>query len=146
MFCYAANLGWDAHSALAPLGDKAAVEEQLDALVGKIVAAARPGDHILVMSNGGFGGIHEKLLMRSGEVALSGLQKKTELMNGHFFRFKKTAFTQLNRLAPFSPPHRGYWARKSKTSLPCIGLVASATFSPMRVLHTREPKRSFVFL
>ncbi|MGA8863131.1 MAG: UDP-N-acetylmuramate:L-alanyl-gamma-D-glutamyl-meso-diaminopimelate ligase [Gallionella sp.] len=61
-FCYAANLGWDAHSTLAPLGDKVAVEEQLDALVGKIVAAARPGDHILVMSNGGFGGIHEKLL------------------------------------------------------------------------------------
>ena len=61
-FCYAANLGWDAHSALAPLGGKAVVEEELDALIGKIVAAARPGDHILVMSNGGFGGIHEKLL------------------------------------------------------------------------------------
>jgi UDP-N-acetylmuramate: L-alanyl-gamma-D-glutamyl-meso-diaminopimelate ligase len=64
VFCYAANLGWDAHSALAPLGGKAVVEDQLDALIGKIVAAARPGDHILVMSNGGFGGIHEKLLDR----------------------------------------------------------------------------------
>ncbi len=61
-FCYAANLGWDVHSALAPLGGKAVVEEHLDALIGRIVAAARPGDHILVMSNGGFGGIHEKLL------------------------------------------------------------------------------------
>ncbi|MGB9093201.1 MAG: UDP-N-acetylmuramate:L-alanyl-gamma-D-glutamyl-meso-diaminopimelate ligase, partial [Gallionella sp.] len=63
-FCYAANLGWDARSALAPLGGKAVVEDQLDALIGKIVAAARRGDHILVMSNGGFGGIHEKLLDR----------------------------------------------------------------------------------
>jgi len=61
-FCYAANLGWDARGALLPLGDKAVVEERLDTLIAKIVAAARPGDHILVMSNGGFGGIHEKLL------------------------------------------------------------------------------------
>ncbi|MEO6976482.1 MAG: UDP-N-acetylmuramate:L-alanyl-gamma-D-glutamyl-meso-diaminopimelate ligase [Gallionella sp.] len=64
VFCYAANLGWDARSALAPLGDKAIVEEDLDALIAQITAAARPGDHILVMSNGGFGGIHEKLLER----------------------------------------------------------------------------------
>jgi UDP-N-acetylmuramate: L-alanyl-gamma-D-glutamyl-meso-diaminopimelate ligase len=62
VFCYAGNLGWDAHGALSPLGSKAVVEDQLDALIGKIAAAARPGDHILVMSNGGFGGIHEKLL------------------------------------------------------------------------------------
>jgi UDP-N-acetylmuramate: L-alanyl-gamma-D-glutamyl-meso-diaminopimelate ligase len=64
VFCYAGNLGWDASGALAPLGSKAAVEEDLDALIGKIAAASRPGDHILVMSNGGFGGIHEKLLKR----------------------------------------------------------------------------------
>jgi UDP-N-acetylmuramate-alanine ligase len=62
VFCYAGNLGWDAHGALAPLGSKAIVEEDLGVLIGKIAAAARPGDHILVMSNGGFGGIHEKLL------------------------------------------------------------------------------------
>jgi UDP-N-acetylmuramate: L-alanyl-gamma-D-glutamyl-meso-diaminopimelate ligase len=62
VFCYAGNLDWDARSTLAPLGDKAIVEEELDALIKKITAAARPGDHILVMSNGGFGGIHEKLL------------------------------------------------------------------------------------
>ena len=62
VFCYAGNLGWDARGALAPLGSKAVVEEDLDALIGKIAAAARPGDNILVMSNGGFGGIHEKLL------------------------------------------------------------------------------------
>ena len=64
VFCYAGNLGWDARSALSPLGSKAVVEDQLDALIDKIITAARPGDHILVMSNGGFGGIHEKLLER----------------------------------------------------------------------------------
>jgi UDP-N-acetylmuramate: L-alanyl-gamma-D-glutamyl-meso-diaminopimelate ligase len=66
VFCYAGNLGWDARSALAPLGGKATVEENLEALIAQITAAARPGDHILVMSNGGFGGIHEKLLERLG--------------------------------------------------------------------------------
>jgi len=62
VFCYAANLGWDAVEALAPMGDKAVVADQLDILVKQIVAMARPGDQILVMSNGGFGGIHDKLL------------------------------------------------------------------------------------
>jgi UDP-N-acetylmuramate: L-alanyl-gamma-D-glutamyl-meso-diaminopimelate ligase len=64
VFCYAGNLGWDARGSLAPLGGKAIVEDDLGALIEKIAAAARPGDHILVMSNGGFGGIHEKLLKR----------------------------------------------------------------------------------
>lgn len=62
VFCYAANLGWDAAEALAPLGAKAVVEDDLDTLVQRIVAAAKPGDQVLVMSNGGFGGIHGKLL------------------------------------------------------------------------------------
>lgn len=62
VYCYAANLGWDAAQALAPLGDKALVTAELDTLIERIVAAARPGDQILVMSNGGFGGIHAKLL------------------------------------------------------------------------------------
>jgi UDP-N-acetylmuramate: L-alanyl-gamma-D-glutamyl-meso-diaminopimelate ligase len=61
-FCYAANLGWDASEALAPMGDKAVVIDDLNQLVSQIVASAKPGDHILVMSNGGFGGIHDKLL------------------------------------------------------------------------------------
>jgi UDP-N-acetylmuramate: L-alanyl-gamma-D-glutamyl-meso-diaminopimelate ligase len=61
-FCYAGNLGWDARGALAPLGDKAVVKDDLDELVAAIAAAAKSGDHVLVMSNGGFGGIHEKLL------------------------------------------------------------------------------------
>ena len=62
VFCYAANLGWDAAAALAPLGARVEVHDDLAALVAAIVRAARPGDHILVMSNGGFGGIHERLL------------------------------------------------------------------------------------
>ena len=62
VFCYDANLGWDAAEALASLGTKAAVDDDLDRLVERVVAAARSGDHILVMSNGGFGGIHGKLL------------------------------------------------------------------------------------
>ena len=62
-YCFAAaNLGWDVARALAPLGAKAAVHDELDALVGAVVAEARAGDHVLVMSNGGFGGIHGKLL------------------------------------------------------------------------------------
>ncbi len=63
-FCYAGNLGWDARSALAPLGDKAVVKDDLNELIEVIATAAKSGDHILVMSNGGFGGIHEKLLRR----------------------------------------------------------------------------------
>ncbi len=62
VFCYSANLGWNVAEALAPLGDRALVADDLDELVQRIVAAARSGDQILVMSNGGFGGIHGKLL------------------------------------------------------------------------------------
>lgn len=61
-FCYAANLGWDAGEALAPMGNRACVEDDLERLVSRIVDAAQPGDQILVMSNGGFGGIHGKIL------------------------------------------------------------------------------------
>jgi UDP-N-acetylmuramate: L-alanyl-gamma-D-glutamyl-meso-diaminopimelate ligase len=64
VFCYAANLGWDVAGSLAPLGAKASVLDDLPALVAAIAAEATAGDHVLVMSNGGFGGIHEKLLAR----------------------------------------------------------------------------------
>jgi UDP-N-acetylmuramate: L-alanyl-gamma-D-glutamyl-meso-diaminopimelate ligase len=64
VFCYAANLGWDVTGALAPLGDKMEIHTDLAALVEAIARAASPGDHLLVMSNGGFGGIHDKLLAR----------------------------------------------------------------------------------
>ncbi len=61
-FCHSGGLGWDATQALAPLGALATVSDSIDDLVRKVVAAARPGDHVLCMSNGGFGGVHTKLL------------------------------------------------------------------------------------
>ena len=62
VYCYDANLGWDAAEALSPLGDKARVFDDLNKLVSQLVADARTGDHVLMMSNGGFGGIHARLL------------------------------------------------------------------------------------
>ena len=62
VFCYSAGLAWDANAVLAPLGDRIVVCDDFDRLLQQIVAAARTGDHIVIMSNGGFGGIHDKLL------------------------------------------------------------------------------------
>ena len=64
VFCYTANLGWDAAAALAPLGEKLSTSDQLPTLIDSITHTANPGDHMLVMSNGGFGGIHDNLLVR----------------------------------------------------------------------------------
>jgi UDP-N-acetylmuramate: L-alanyl-gamma-D-glutamyl-meso-diaminopimelate ligase len=61
-FCLQGNYGWSATEALAPMGKQAVVADNVDALVTAITHAARPGDQILVMSNGAFGGIHDKLL------------------------------------------------------------------------------------
>jgi UDP-N-acetylmuramate: L-alanyl-gamma-D-glutamyl-meso-diaminopimelate ligase len=55
-------LGWNLGEVLAPLGAKARTYDELDVLVQAIVKAAQPGDQVLVMSNGGFGGVHQKLL------------------------------------------------------------------------------------
>lgn len=62
VYCYGANLGWDAAEALRPMGVRAQVHEDFNAMVKAIVGNAQAGDHILVMSNGGFQGIHNKLL------------------------------------------------------------------------------------
>ena len=67
-YCYAAHLGWDAREVLAPMGEKAVVCDDLDALLNRICTDARPGDQILVMSNGGFDGIHGKLLAALGNI------------------------------------------------------------------------------
>ena len=64
IYIYNAGLGWDARAVFAPLGARARCEESVEALVAAVAAEAKPGDHVLVMSNGGFGGIHEKLLAR----------------------------------------------------------------------------------
>jgi len=61
-FCLQGDYGWDATEALAPLGEQAVVADSVDKLVAAIVKAAQPGDQVLVMSNGAFGGIHDKLL------------------------------------------------------------------------------------
>ena len=63
-FCHAGGLGWNAHEALAVMGNKAQVADDIEQLVQQVVAAAKPGDHIVCMSNGGFGGVHAKLLER----------------------------------------------------------------------------------
>ncbi len=67
VFCHGAAdgrhaLGWDPARILAPLGARAWAGADLNALVEAVGAAARPGDHILVMSNGSFGDVHRKLL------------------------------------------------------------------------------------
>ena len=62
VFCYTAGLGWSAAETLAPLGEKVSLEDDLGRLVAQIADISRPGDQVLVMSNGSFGGIHEKLL------------------------------------------------------------------------------------
>ena len=62
VFCYTANLGWNVKEALASMGERAVYHDSLEQLFAAIAAAAHPGDHILIMSNGGFGGINEKLL------------------------------------------------------------------------------------
>lgn len=62
VFCYSANLGWDVAEALNPIKNKSRVFESLENLVVAIAKSAKSGDHILVMSNGGFGGVHQKIL------------------------------------------------------------------------------------
>lgn len=60
-FCHAGGLDWDAREALAPMVDRAQVADNIEQLVKQVKAAARGGDHVLCMSNGGFGGVHGKL-------------------------------------------------------------------------------------
>lgn len=68
VFCFSANLGWDAAEALAPISSKTQVHDDLKQLVTAITQAAKSGDHVLVMSNGGFGGVHQKILDALKEV------------------------------------------------------------------------------
>lgn len=63
IFCYTDQVDWDVVSALASIKHKSATYGQLQELISAVALMAHPGDHILIMSNGGFGGIHEKLLL-----------------------------------------------------------------------------------
>ncbi|MBP6418530.1 MAG: UDP-N-acetylmuramate:L-alanyl-gamma-D-glutamyl-meso-diaminopimelate ligase [Giesbergeria sp.] len=65
-FCHTAGLDWDAGAALAPLGvgagQRAQTADNIAQLLAQVVQAAQPGDQIVCMSNGSFGGIHQQLL------------------------------------------------------------------------------------
>ncbi len=61
-FCHSGGLDWDANAALASMGAKAQVAASIDDLVQQVMAHVQPGDQLLCMSNGGFGGVHERLL------------------------------------------------------------------------------------
>ncbi len=65
-FCHAGGLDWNAAEVLAPMGEKARIAGDIDELLCQVTQAARPGDHILCMSNGGFGDVHAKLLKALG--------------------------------------------------------------------------------
>jgi UDP-N-acetylmuramate: L-alanyl-gamma-D-glutamyl-meso-diaminopimelate ligase len=56
------DLGWDADAVVKSLGEKGRVARSIDELLSGLVSGARPGDQVLIMSNGGFGGLHGKLL------------------------------------------------------------------------------------
>jgi len=73
VFCFSGpGVGWDVAATLSPLGERASAHDALPALVDAVLASARPGDRILVMSNGGFGGIHGTLLERlAGRAAVA---------------------------------------------------------------------------
>ncbi|HNI22648.1 MAG TPA: cyanophycin synthetase, partial [Plasticicumulans sp.] len=67
VFHAAPDLGWDLAASVASMGSRASIATTIDATVAAAVARVQPGDVLLVMSNGGFGGIHGRLL-----VALAG--------------------------------------------------------------------------
>lgn len=66
VYVYDAQLGWDAAQALRPLGGRARCISDLEALIAALASDARAGDHVVIMSNGGFGGLHGRLLERLG--------------------------------------------------------------------------------
>ena len=61
-FCHSGGLGWDASGALQSMGLKVQVGANIDEMIAQVLTQVKPGDHLLCMSNGGFGGIHNKLL------------------------------------------------------------------------------------
>lgn len=68
VFCYAGQgVGWEPSEALQSLGEKVFTTHELDELIEAVVKEAVPGDTVLCMSNGSFGGIHGKLLKKLSE-------------------------------------------------------------------------------
>ena len=68
VFCFAKDLGWDPSHALAALGPRAFTHVDMGTMVETLGRMLQPGDHVLVMSNGGFGGVHEKILQRVSQI------------------------------------------------------------------------------
>ena len=66
-FCHAEGLNWDPQEALAPLGQRLRISHSIPELVQMVCQEAKSGDHVLCMSNGGFGGVHQKLLDALGK-------------------------------------------------------------------------------
>ncbi|MFV1992341.1 MAG: UDP-N-acetylmuramate:L-alanyl-gamma-D-glutamyl-meso-diaminopimelate ligase [Acidiferrobacterales bacterium] len=58
------GLQWDIKSITDKLGQSCTLSEDVDSAVAAIAGSALAGDHIVIMSNGGFGGIHQRLLDR----------------------------------------------------------------------------------
>jgi UDP-N-acetylmuramate: L-alanyl-gamma-D-glutamyl-meso-diaminopimelate ligase len=57
-----ADIGWNTDAVVAGLGARGHSSNDIDSLAGELAQTARSGDHVLIMSNGGFGGLHGKLL------------------------------------------------------------------------------------
>ena len=66
-FCHSGGLDWDATAALGEMGVRAQVASDIATLARQVIAAVRPGDHLLCMSNGSFGGIHALLMQQLGD-------------------------------------------------------------------------------
>jgi len=86
VFCFSAGLNWNAGKALASLGARATVHDDFDALVEAIVTYARAGDQIVVMSNGGFGGIHATLLEKLADPAAGSTRPGASAGRAHSTR------------------------------------------------------------
>ncbi len=56
------DLGWELESAVRQLGRRAHFAADIGDLLERLCAGLRSGDHVLIMSNGGFGGLHARLL------------------------------------------------------------------------------------
>jgi UDP-N-acetylmuramate: L-alanyl-gamma-D-glutamyl-meso-diaminopimelate ligase len=71
VFAYSRGLDWSLEESLTSLRPQAFISDEIDRLVASVVKQARPGDAVLVMSNGGFEGIHERLLQGLTQAAAS---------------------------------------------------------------------------
>ena len=60
--CKSTDQDWGLKSILAGFKQPTAIYQDVDHLVSQLAPSLQSGDHVVIMSNSGFGGIHEKLL------------------------------------------------------------------------------------